>query len=125
MDIGSPAPAPLDPKPLATLRDRLGDRAPVAVANLIDCYLAEAAEQLQTMQRAVADADADALKRAAHTLKSSSGSLGAATLANLCRHLENLGRMGILEANAPACQLLADALQEFERVEAALQREKA
>jgi HPt (histidine-containing phosphotransfer) domain-containing protein len=68
--------------------------------------------------RAAADAgDAEALRKAAHGLKSSSANVGAERLAALCNELELLGRSGTV-AGAPG--LLQQAIDELARVVAAL-----
>jgi HPt (histidine-containing phosphotransfer) domain-containing protein len=47
---------------------------------------------LQQMDTAVTQAEAATMQKAAHTLKSSSASLGAIALSKFCQQLENLGR---------------------------------
>lgn len=108
----------LDPTLLATLQAQLGDVTTEILAEVIDSYLQEAPELFGQMQRAIAQADAPSLQRAAHTLKSSSATVGALGLSQLSQELETLGRTNHLLA-APA--LLADLQQEYRRVEAALQ----
>ena len=46
------------------------------------------------MHQAISEADHQQLAAAAHTLKSSSASLGSRDLPNLCQRLETLGRSG-------------------------------
>ena len=62
--------------------------------------------------------DVERVRRAAHSLKSSAGNLGAETLAGLCRDLEGKARQGDLEDTE---QLFSEALSELGRVETALQ----
>jgi PAS domain S-box-containing protein len=66
------------------------------VAELIDTFVEDAGALIATIRRALAGADRDAFRRAAHSLKSTSESLGAAGLADLARDLETLGRSGVL-----------------------------
>jgi HPt (histidine-containing phosphotransfer) domain-containing protein len=65
------------------------------------------------IEAAVADGDAGALVRPAHTLKSSSATVGAQGLAALARDLEVAGRSGSLDASiAERVPLLRDAWME-------------
>ena len=76
------------------------------VAELVDTFLEEAPGLLAALRKARAADDADAFRRAAHSLKSNGLTFGATALASSARALE-LG--GIGEASA------IDALQrEFE-----------
>jgi len=74
----------------------------VAIKNVVDSgliekYVVSSKEQVATIRRAVATGDASARWQAAHALKSSSGMLGASTLAEWCCQLEALGRAATLE----------------------------
>ena len=64
------------------------DDAIATVLELIALYLDDAVVQRDRIQIAIAQKDGDQLRRAAHTLKSSSRSLGAAALGELCETLE-------------------------------------
>ena len=74
---------------------------PAFMVELIDTYLVDSAALLATMEQAVSGGDVEALRRAAHSLKSNSASLGARTLSSLCQALEYQARDGDLE-DAPA-----------------------
>jgi HPt (histidine-containing phosphotransfer) domain-containing protein len=67
------------------------------VAELIDTFAADARELIATLERALGETDVDAFRRAAHSLKSTSESLGAVGLAALARALEATARTGRLE----------------------------
>ena len=71
------------------------------VAELIDTFREDARELIATLRQALAKADLDAFRRAAHSLKSTSESLGASGLAALARELETQARAGSLEGAAP------------------------
>jgi CheY-like chemotaxis protein len=58
-------------------------------AQFVEIYLRELDGRLDGMRRARADQDAELLERLAHTLKSTSATLGAMPLAELCRALED------------------------------------
>ena len=67
------------------------------VRELVDAYVADSAELIDAIEAAVADSNADALVRPAHTLKSSSATLGAMTLSATARALELAARSGTLD----------------------------
>ena len=79
------------------------------LAELIDTYLEDAPNLLSTIQTALASGDTEALRRAAHSLKSNSANFGAQKLAQLCKELEEAARRGELEGGAGlAAQILAE-----------------
>jgi len=88
------------------------------VRELIETYLADTPAQLEAMAAAVEADDAPALVRPAHTLKSSSATVGASRLSALARELEMAGRSGALQPEVYASldaaqrewQVTADAL---------------
>jgi PAS domain S-box-containing protein len=72
-----------------------GDQA--TLRELINSYLLDAAALLDAMRKAVCDQNTVELRRAAHTLKSTSASFGARPLIGLCHELEQRARDGILD----------------------------
>ena len=88
---------------------------------LIDLYLQSAPDLLGRLRDAVAAGDAEALRQAAHGLKSSSGNLGARPLMALCKTLEERGRMRHLD-DAPA--LLAAVETRYQQLREALTLER-
>jgi CheY-like chemotaxis protein len=112
--------AVLDPAPLEAIRaiERSG-RAGM-LRKVISLYLETSPTRLRELREALARGDGDALRRAAHSLKSSSANLGATQLADLSRELEGLARSGSVVGAEP---LLAQAEQEYLRVVAALEGE--
>ena len=111
--------AALDQDVLQALRAMLGDTAAESMVELLDCYLTEAPKLLHAIDAAVAESDAAALHRAAHTLKASSASLGALPLADLCQALETITRTGAVPADPG---LVPQLHAEYARVLTALQR---
>ena len=85
-----------------------GDRS--FVIELINAYLADGPAMVDAIDAAVAAEDATALVRPAHTLKSSSATVGALRLAATSRELEMAGRSGSVEpgSSASAAALRAD-----------------
>ncbi len=67
------------------------------LSRIIQRYLSYAPELLDGLRRAIGQSDADALKHAAHALKSSSHNVGAQTLATQCQDLELMGRTSQLD----------------------------
>ncbi|HAH05984.1 MAG TPA: hypothetical protein DCM05_05545 [Elusimicrobia bacterium] len=90
-------------------------------ADFIALYLSEAAVQLETMREAAAREDAEALWKAAHTLKGASADLGAKGVRRLASRLEELGRSGctaeapyVLEALGAELGVVAEAFQKLQ-----------
>ncbi|HEY9804081.1 MAG TPA: PAS domain S-box protein [Leptolyngbyaceae cyanobacterium] len=109
----------VDTKTLQALRHMLGEN-PVAFAELINCYLTESPKLIKDINVAIAAGDAQALWKTAHKFKSSSGSVGAVFLAQLCKQLETKGR----SSNLNGCTELGSQLrQEYELVQKALHKE--
>jgi PAS domain S-box-containing protein len=106
----------LDPEALEQLCARAGDRA--FVVELVDTFVRDAPRLLETLRGALADAEAQRLRRAAHTLKSNGRLFGATTLAELCQELEAIAKAGSL---AGAAELVARIDEEYARVADALQ----
>ncbi len=90
------------------------------VVEIIDCYLEETPILLDEISQAVAQEQAELLRKSAHTMKSSSASVGATKLSQLCKELEFIGRR---ETTEGADVILSQAKAEYERVENALQDE--
>ena len=106
----------IDPDAFARLADITGDD-PAFLAELVDTYLEDGAQQVAGLHAAASDEDPAALVRPAHTLKSSSASIGATTLAEQCRLLEADARGGAVADAAARVEVIAG---EFEAVRAAL-----
>lgn len=83
----------LDAEVLTELREIMED----GFADLIRLFLHDAPQQLNRLQTAVAQGDANDLYQAAHKFKSTCGSIGAVRLAEIIRRLEWAGRQSVLE----------------------------
>ena len=68
------------------------------IAELIGDFLEEAPAQLQSLGEAARSGDAEAARRAAHTLKGNSRTFGADELASLCQQAEGEAKAGDLDA---------------------------
>lgn len=104
------APA-IDRKILTRLLEDIGGDT-VALAGLLRAYLDDTPRLLQGMEQAVAASDSAGLSMAAHTLKSTSASIGATALAALCEELGHKLRSGATAALPAHC---ARITAEFER----------
>jgi signal transduction histidine kinase/CheY-like chemotaxis protein/HPt (histidine-containing phosphotransfer) domain-containing protein len=125
--LREPTPEPdsasvLDPRALAAIRALNPTRGEALLARVIDAFLTSAPAQLDALHKASAQADSDALRGIAHSLKSSSANLGAQRLSELARELELLGRSGRLDGAARLVEALA---AEWPRVRAALEAERS
>ena len=96
---------------------------------MIKIYLLDAPQQLETIKEAIFLGDADSLKLASHTLKSSSANLGAVSFSAVCKELEYMGRVAVESGGeqvfdvSTARDRLLEAQAEWEKVRAAFETE--
>lgn len=107
---------------LAALRELNTADEPDALAALFNLYLDGSSAQLDALRQAVTAADAPAIARTAHALKSGSSAIGALNLSALCTALETAGRAGAVSG---ASATLAALETEYARVRVALASEIA
>jgi signal transduction histidine kinase/DNA-binding response OmpR family regulator len=99
----------------ATVLGRLdGDEA--LLAEVVELFVAEAPGLLTAVAEAVASGDGKRIERAAHTLKSCVGQLGADRAHRLSQQLESAGREGVREHDEEVARLLAELREEMARV---------
>ncbi len=110
-------PTPLDPHRFEMLLELEQESGEGFLAQVLGLYIAGAPRLLREMRQAIASGSAEGLAVAAHSLKSSSGNLGATELAGLCRDLEAMGRGGYTEG---ALELWQDAVGAFAEVRFAI-----
>lgn len=89
----------LDTAALVDLLETVGDD-PEFLAELIDTYLADGPGLLAELRAGLSSGDGAAVRRAAHTLKSTSATFGATRLAALGREMEAAADTGDLAAVA-------------------------
>src|SRR5690606_38687234 len=100
-----PAPPPgIDEEVLGELRTMLGDE----VEHLIEVFLEDTPKLLARLEIAASGPDYDALRDAAHSLKSSSANLGAMLLSAAARRVEHGARERNLERPAVAVALVVN-----------------
>jgi CheY-like chemotaxis protein len=105
---GTAAPAVIDRPTFERLTATMGG---AFVVELIDTFGEDARELVGTLRRALAATDIDAFRRAAHSLKSTSESLGAGALATRARELETMARAGSLRGAEARLEQLAEAYE--------------
>ena len=94
-----------------------GPNGDALAEKVVRTYLADAPQRIAKLREIAATKDNEALRKAAHYLKSSSATLGADALAAQLKALETCARSGNVD-DVPA--LMADIDREWPRVLAAL-----
>lgn len=113
--------ASFDSKALDRIRDLQNRGNPGLLEKLVRLYLQEAPELLRRLREASDRSDVRGMQQAAHALKSSSASLGAARLARICEEVEILARS---EEPSKARPLVAQIEIEYPTVRSALEAER-
>jgi CheY-like chemotaxis protein/HPt (histidine-containing phosphotransfer) domain-containing protein len=103
---------------LKQLRVTLGGQADRMLPELIERFYLDADRLLGEARQALEQGEAGELRRAAHTLKSTSATFGAEVLSAVARELEYLARDGVLEG---AAGLIARAEAELARAKVELE----
>ncbi len=102
----------LDETTLTSLGGALGLASPL-VKRVIVLYRQEATKLVHGIESACQSDDKDLLLRAAHTLKSSSASIGANALSQVAKQIEHLTRQARI---ADVKAMLVELLGEFSRL---------
>jgi HPt (histidine-containing phosphotransfer) domain-containing protein len=108
----------LDTSVLAELCRSVGDDR-AFVDDLVETYLADGALQLADIESKLAQGDAAGAVRPAHTLKSSSATVGAMRLAARAAELERAGRSDLLDGSS-GDEHVTDLRREWELAAAGL-----
>ena len=107
----------------ARLRKTLGDEVDAILPELVDQFIANGHQLIEQMRSALAQGQADDLRRAAHTLKSTAATFGARDLAEAARELETRARDGDLAVAAAHVEGICRAFAEAREVLSAHWRE--
>lgn len=107
-----PLPPVIDHEVLDDLRSMLGDE----VDRLVDVFLDDTPRLLNALENAVDGPDYDALREAAHSLKSSSANLGAMSLSAAAKRIEAGARERKLERPAVAVALVSNEFARARRM---------
>ena len=114
---GNPA---IDPEAIEQLRFLEDEDQPNVVAELVMLFVEHTPPKITAIREGIAQGDADAVKRAAHSLKGSSANVGATGMQDVCDQIEQAATGGDL---GPARTLLPLLEQEVAVVVEALQAE--
>jgi CheY-like chemotaxis protein/HPt (histidine-containing phosphotransfer) domain-containing protein len=110
----------LDSSRLDEIRGLVSDDDSDFLTNIVGQFIKDTGKLIQEMKAALRASDAAALKVAAHTLKSSSASLGATDLSLLCKQIQSMAAEGSVE---PAESVVVQVENEFAGVIIALRAE--
>lgn len=99
----------LDEAALAELQDVMEDEFGV----LIETYLKDSRERIESLKAAIRSGDADALTKTAHSFKGSCINIGTPRLGELCRKAEEAGRSARIQ---DAADLMPAIEAEFQTV---------
>lgn len=91
--------------------ERLGSEG--LLQRVVGLYLQDSAGQLRSLRDAIERRDAEQAQRIAHSLKSSSASVGALDLAEQMKHIEHTARTGVLDG---LTNMLTEAESQYARV---------
>ena len=109
----------LDRSVLASLRELQDTGDPDIVAEVGGLFLEHSPQKVEAILQAVESRDANGLKTAAHSLKSSSAYVGAMRLSALAKELELMGRSNSLDgAKEKALRLKTEFMQVMTVLEA-------
>ena len=93
-EAASPA---IDRSVIEELRELDPKSGTALAARILGIYVASSHDSFAAVEQAVAEGDSDALRNAAHSLKSSSANVGAKTLSALLKAFEMMGKEGRLD----------------------------
>jgi HPt (histidine-containing phosphotransfer) domain-containing protein len=112
--------AAVDLAVLASYEEAQIEGEPDFVVELIDLYLDEVPRLFDSLHTAIQNNDSSTAKRAAHSLRGSSGNLGVLQMAAIAGELEHLAN----PSGTSATQLLQSLEIEFQRVKEILGAER-
>ncbi|MCL2925033.1 MAG: response regulator, partial [Trichodesmium sp. MAG_R04] len=107
---------------MAVLQDlkKMAGNAPELLVDIINSYLEGTPILLGEISQAIQQKQPKLLQISAHSMKSSSASLGATKLSELCKELESIGHRGTTEGTDV---ILSQVKAEYERVKTTLRKE--
>lgn len=120
MTLPHKEPQAVDLATLAIYDDAQIEGEPDFVVELIDLYLNEVPRLLETIRKAIANKDRSTIRRSAHSLRGSSGNLGALQMALIAGELEQLED----NYSTAAPELWWSLDKEFDRVKEILNAER-
>ena len=109
----------LDPDVVESLRQLTPPGEPDVLGEVLQLFLDEVPKKIDTLRTAMTSGDAGTVQRAAHSLKGSSGNIGARAMYDVCRQLDERAR----SEDLPRLQPLVDVLTaEYRLVETEIRR---
>jgi HPt (histidine-containing phosphotransfer) domain-containing protein len=108
----------MEPQPVIDLQtfDQIKNDMGVSfMSELVEAFCVETPLLMARLQKALADQEAEELRLAAHSIKSTSHSLGALQFAALARELEVMAREGRLADAAPRVKTLIACYEPVQR----------
>jgi signal transduction histidine kinase/CheY-like chemotaxis protein len=110
----------VDRSALDKLQSLQMEGGPDIVGKVVAAYLGETPAHLESLQKACAEDDCDTMRKAAHSLKSSSANVGAHKLSAMALKLEAQCKNN---SSRNADKAVTDIITEYERVKAVLEEE--
>ena len=108
----------LDPAVVESLRQLTPPGEPDVLVEILNVFLTEVPRRIDRLKAAWREGNAVEVQRTAHSLKGSSGNVGADALFEVCRQIDERAKAGELRIEA-----LIEALDaEYARVDAAVRR---
>ena len=111
--------AVLDPDVIERLRQLTPPGEPDVLGAILQLFLDEVPKKIDSVRVAMAAGDASQVQRTAHSLKGSSGNIGALAMYDVCRQLDDRAKSGNLVLLQPLVESLA---AEYRKVEAEIRR---
>lgn len=99
----------VEPETMSMLQEVMED----GFEPLIQSYISDSQHRIGELRVALTQQDSEMIRRLAHSLKGSSGNVGACHVAELCLQVEQQGREGTLDG---LDQLLVQIEEELEEV---------
>lgn len=99
----------------------MGEDGPEAIIELVTLFLDDSPQLIDQIEQGISQQNADLVRRAAHTLKSSAANLGAKALAEYCLELETRGRQDKL---VNADKIMNALVTEFDVIKLRLEAER-
>jgi signal transduction histidine kinase/DNA-binding response OmpR family regulator/HPt (histidine-containing phosphotransfer) domain-containing protein len=112
---GATLPPALDAEVVANLRGLAEATDPSLLEQIFESFQSDGTERIAALRAAAGSGDAQALHKAAHTLKGAGANVGATRLAEIAHNLEAFGENGSVVGTAPLIEQLEE---EFARVRA-------
>ena len=108
----------LDPAVVDSLRQLTSPGEPDVLAEILTVFLEEVPRRIERLKAAWWDGNAAEVQRAAHSLKGSSGNIGASRLFGVCKQIDDRAKAGELRID----ELIAELDREYLNVEAEIKR---